>query len=77
MLGVGFALGEVDIRLDVAGEGFQLLIGGELVFNALSVAENALRFFLIAPKAGVGSAFLKGLQSRAVLGSVKESSVRE
>jgi len=75
--GVGFAFGEIDIRLDVAGERFQFLVGGELVFNALAVAEDALRFFLIAPEIGVGGAGFEGLQARAVLGSVKESSARE
>jgi hypothetical protein len=68
LLGIAFAAGEFDVGFDVAGE---------LIFNALAVAKNALRFFLLAPKVGVGGAFFKGFQARAVLGSVKESSVRE
>ena len=36
-----------------------------------------MRFFLIAPEIGVGGAGFEGLQARAVLGSVKESSARE
>jgi hypothetical protein len=48
-----------------------------LVFDALAVAENALRFFLIAPEVGVGGTCFEGFQARAVLGSVKESSARE
>jgi hypothetical protein len=77
LLGVGFAFGELDVRFDVAGERFQLLICGELIFDALAVAQDALRFFLITPEIGVGGARFEGLQPRAVLGSVKESSVRE
>jgi hypothetical protein len=48
-----------------------------LIFDALAVTEDALRFFLIAPKVGVGGARLEGFQPRTVLGSVKESSERE
>ena len=74
---VGFAFGKVNVRLDVAGEGFELFVGGELIFDALPVAEDALRFFLIAPKIGIGGAGFEGFQARSVLGSVKESSARE
>jgi len=77
LFGVGFALGEFDVGLNVACERFQFLVGGELVFDALAVAEDALRFFLIAPEIGVGGAGFEGFQARAVLGSVKESSARE
>jgi hypothetical protein len=77
LFGVGFAFGELDVRLDVAGERFQLLIGGELILDAFAVAKNALGFFLIVPEIGVGSARFEGFQARAVLGSVKENSERE
>ncbi len=77
LFGVGFALGEIDVRFDIAGESFEFLIGGELVFYLLAVAKDALRFFLIAPEVGVGGADFEGLQARAVLGSVKESSAQE
>jgi hypothetical protein len=77
LLGVGFALGEIDVRFDIASERLQLLVGGKLIFDALAVTENALRFFLVAPKVGVGGARFEGFQPRAVLGSVKESSERE
>jgi hypothetical protein len=76
LLGVGFAARQFDVRFDIAGERFQFLIGGELVFDALAVAEDTLRFFLITPEIGVGGAFFEGFQARAVLGSVKESSAR-
>jgi hypothetical protein len=48
-----------------------------LIFDALAVAEDALRFFLIAPEIGVGGARFEGLQPRTVLRGVKESSARE
>jgi hypothetical protein len=35
---VGFAFGEFDVRLDVADERLQFLIGGELIFDLLAVA---------------------------------------
>jgi hypothetical protein len=77
LFGVGFAFSEFDVGFDVAGESLEFLIGGELVFYLLAVAENALGFFLIAPEIGVGGARFEGFQARAVLGSVKESSARE
>jgi hypothetical protein len=77
LIGVGFAFGKVNVRFDVAGECFQFFVGGELIFDALAVAEDTLRFFLIAPKIGIGGASFEGFQARAVLGSVKESSARE
>jgi len=77
LIGIGFAFGELNICFDVAGEGFEFLVRGKLIFDLFSVAEYALRFFLIAPEIGVGSAGFEGLQARAVLGSVKESSARE
>jgi hypothetical protein len=77
LFGVGFAFGEFDVRLDVARERIQFLVGGELIFDLLAVAEDALSFFLIAPEIGVGGAGFEGFQARAVLGNVKESSARE
>jgi hypothetical protein len=77
LLRVAFAARQFDVCLDVAGERLQFLIGGELIFNALAVAENALRFLLIAPEIGVGGALFESFQARAILGSVKESSERE
>jgi hypothetical protein len=77
LLGVGFAFGEFDVSLDVAGERFQFLIGCKLIFDAFAVAKDALRFFLIAPEIGVGGARFESFQARAVLRGVKESSARE
>ena len=77
LFGVAFALGEIDISLDVAGEPFQLFIRGKLRFHALAVAQNALRFFLIVPEIGIGGTLLEGFQACAVLWGVKESSAQE
>jgi hypothetical protein len=77
LLGIGFVFSEINVRLDVSGESFQLFVRGELILDLLAVAENALRFFLIAPEIGVGGARFESFQARAILGSVKESSVRE
>jgi hypothetical protein len=76
LLDVGLFLSEMDVGLDVAGDGHELLIGGNLFFGALSVAENALCSFLIVPKSGVGDARFERLQALAVLGRVKDSSAR-
>jgi len=77
LLDVGLFLGEMDVRLDVAGVGRELLVRGNLFFGPLPFAENALCSFLIAPEIGVGGARFEGFQAGAVLWSVKESSARE
>ncbi len=76
LLDVGFFLGEMDIGFDVAGEGGELFVRGNLFFGALAVAENALCGFLIAPEIWVGGAGLEGFQALAVLRGVKDSSAR-
>jgi hypothetical protein len=73
---VGFFLGEIDVGLDVAGDGGEPFVRGNLLFSALAVAQNALRCFLIAPEIGVGGAGFEGFQALAILGSVKDSSGR-
>jgi hypothetical protein len=77
LFGVGFFLGKIDIRFDVARDGGELFVRGDLLFSALAIAENALCGFLIAPEIGVGGARLEGFQALAILGSVKDSSARE
>jgi len=76
LLNVSFFLGEMDVCLDIAGDGRELLVGGNLFFGALALAENALRGFLIVPKTGVSDALFESLQALAVLRRVKDSSVR-
>ena len=76
MLDVGLFLGEMDVRLDVAGDGRKLLVRGNLFFGPLPFTENALCRFLIVPKIGVGDARFESLQALAVLRCVKDSSAR-
>jgi hypothetical protein len=73
---VGLFLREMDVRLDVVGDGSELFVGGDLFFGALAFAENALRGFLIAPEIGGGDARFESFQALAVLRGVKDSSAR-
>jgi hypothetical protein len=76
LLRVGLFQREIDVRLDIAGNGSELFVGGNLFFGAFAVAQNALRCFLIAPEIGIGDARFEGFQALAILGSVKDSSGR-
>jgi hypothetical protein len=73
---VGFFLCEMDIGFDITGNGGEFFIGGNLVFGALAVAENALGGFLIVPEMGVGCADFESFQTLAVLRRVKDNSGR-
>jgi hypothetical protein len=73
---VGFLLGEIDVGFDVAGDGSEFFIRGDLFLSALAIAEDTLSRFLIGPKIGVGGAGFEGFQALAVLGRVKDSSAR-
>jgi hypothetical protein len=77
LLDVGFLLREMDVRLDVAGEGRELIVGGDLFFGALAFAENALGGFLIVPEIGGGDARFESFQALAVLRGVKDNSARD
>jgi hypothetical protein len=66
----------MDVRLNVAGDGVELIICGNLFFGALAIAKNTLCGVLVAPEIGVGDAGFEGLQALAVLGRVKDSSAR-
>jgi hypothetical protein len=66
----------MDIRLYVARNRGELFIGGNLLFGALPLAENALRGFLIVPETRLGDARLEGFQSLVILRRVKDSSAR-
>ena len=76
MLDVGFFLGEMDVCLDVAGDGREFVVRGNLFFGPLAFTENALCRFLIAPKIGIGDARFESLQALPVLRCVKDSSAR-
>ncbi len=76
LLDVAFFLGEMDVRFDVAGDGGELLVGGNLLFSVFTLAENALRGFLIVPKIRIGDALFESLQALAILRGVKDSSAR-
>lgn len=77
MLDVGLFVGEMDVRLNVTGDGGELFVGGDLLFSALALAENGLCGFLIVPEIGVGDARFKNFQALAVLRCVKDSSERD
>jgi hypothetical protein len=76
LLDVGFLLGKIDVRLNIAGDGGELFVRGDLFFGALAIAEDTLSRFLLTPKVRVGSAGFEGFQALAVLGRVKDSSAR-
>jgi hypothetical protein len=74
--GVGFFPSEGDVCLDVAGDGSELIVRGNLFFSTLAVAKNSLRFFLVVPEIGLSNADFERFQTVAILWRVKESSER-
>src|SRR5579859_59232 len=50
---VGFFLRQPDIRLYVARNGRQLRVRSDLLFGAFAIAQNGLRFLLLAPEVGL------------------------
>jgi len=76
LLDVGLFLREMDVRLDVAGEGRELLVRSDLFLGALAFAENTLCGFLIVPEIGGGDTRFECFQALAVLRGVKDSSAR-
>jgi len=66
----------MNIGFDIANERSKFFVGGNLIFGALAIAEDALRRFLIAPEIGIGYASLQGFQALAILWRVKDSSAR-
>jgi len=76
LLDIGLFLSKMDVCLDVTRDRGESLIRGNLLFGALSLAENALRSFLVVPKIGVGDACFESLQALTVLWRVKDSSAR-
>jgi hypothetical protein len=76
LLGVGFFGRKADIGLDVARNGSELFVGGNLFFGTLTIAEDGLGFFLVVPEIGIRYAGFESFQALAVLRGVKESSAR-
>jgi hypothetical protein len=74
LLGVGFFLREVDVGIEIAGERSEFLVGGNLFFGALAVAQNGLRRLLIVPEIGLGNTGFERLQAFAVRSGVKDNS---
>jgi hypothetical protein len=64
----------VDVRFEVAGNRREFFVGGDLIFGALTVAQDALRRFLVAPEFRLGDARFEAFQAFAMLRSVKDSS---
>jgi hypothetical protein len=56
LLGVGFLFCQADVRLDVAGDGSQPVVRGNLFLGSFAVAKNGLRFFLVVPEVGLRDA---------------------
>jgi len=71
LLDVGFFLSEMDVRLDVAGDGRELLVRGDLFFGSFPLAENTLCGFLIVPETGIGDARFESLQRSRYCGASK------
>jgi hypothetical protein len=74
---VGFFLRQMYVGLDIAADGGEFLVSGNLFLGAFPFAENALRSFLIIPKIGFGDARFEGFQPLTVLRCVKDSSARD
>jgi hypothetical protein len=64
----------VDVGFEVARNRGEFFVGGDLVFGALAVAQDALRRFLIVPELRLGDARFEAFQAFAMLRSVKDSS---
>jgi hypothetical protein len=74
LLGVRLFRRETDVGFDVACQVGEFFVGVDLVFGALAVAKDSLCSVLIIPEVGIGYAGFEGLQTFAVLRSVKENS---
>jgi hypothetical protein len=76
LLCVGLFLGEVNVSFDVAGDGCELLVRGDLLLGALALPQDGLRGILVIPKVGIGDADFERFQAFPVLRRVKDSSAR-
>jgi hypothetical protein len=64
----------MNIGVEVAGKRSELVVGGDLFFRALAIAQDGLRGFLIVPEIGLSDAGFEGLQTFAMWRGVKDSS---
>ena len=76
LFGVGFFLRQMNICLNVSGDGRELFIRGHLLFGTLPLAQHALGGFLIAPETGFSDAGFQRLQAFAVARCVKDNSAQ-
>jgi len=73
---VGFASGQFDVSINVAGYSGKPVVGRDLIVGVLALFQDALRLFLVVPESGIADAFFEDLQPRAILRRVKDSSAR-
>jgi hypothetical protein len=64
----------MNVGVQVAGKRSELVIGGDLIFGTLAIAQDGLRGFLIVPEIGLSNAGFEGFQAFAMWRSVKDSS---
>ena len=76
LLWIPFFLCEVDVGFKVAAHGGELFVRGNLFFGALALAQYSLSGLLVIPEMGVGDAGFQRLQTLAIAGRVKDSSVQ-
>jgi hypothetical protein len=74
LLGIGFFLREVNVRIEVAGKRRELFVSANLIFGPFAIAQDGLRRFLIVPEIGLRDAGFEGFQALAMRSGVKDSS---
>ena len=74
--GVGFFLGEVEIRLDVRDGARELFFGRDVGFCVLALLKDRLRFLLVLPERRVVDFRFERFQEFAAGGNVKDNSAR-
>jgi hypothetical protein len=64
----------MNVCVQIARKRAELLVGGNLIFGTLAIAQDGLRSFLIVPEIGLGDACFEGFQAFAMGSSVKDNS---
>jgi hypothetical protein len=67
-------LREINVGIEIARERSKLLVGGDLFFGALAVAQDGLRRFLIGPEVGLCDAGFERFQAFTMRRGVKDNS---